>query len=816
MINLSLLHKPRMQGGKTIAQCPACAETGNDSTGNHLFINSDGKFGCCLYAGADGDDHRKRIFELVGILDDKPTKRKTYTALPHAPSNAPAPSLTHYKHGTPSTHWTYRTQSGDIAGIIARFDLPNGKKETLPLSWCKTSDGDTTWQWKAMPDPRPIYGLPLPDGMVVIVEGEKCADAVRAAGFTAITWAGGCAALHRTDFSTLQGRDVTIWPDNDAPGQRAAASLRAILSPIANSILTVSIPDGMPTGWDAADSDPDTIANIISGAEEPTHTPPTIDCFEQADDDPGRIASLPFRFLGMDDGIMRYMPDNGQHIVSIPPAGHTKLNLIQLAPLQDWQDTFPSKQGCDWDAASNSLIQKSQSMPKFDPRSVRGRGCWIDGTDVVYHAGNKLAINGKLQPIPSYRSPIAAIYEAGLQITIDTEDAASNKAASDVIALCDSLSWEQPLYGKLLAGWIALSPICGALSWRPHIWITGSAGSGKTWIMGNIVNPLAGRSTVFVQGNTSEAGIRGQLCCDALPVLFDEAEAENQRSIPRMEGVMELARQASSESGAGIVKGTQSGGSITYMVRSMFCFSSIGVAAVKKADTSRISVLSLRKSDNQAQFETVKAYWKKTTADPVFCARIRARSVRNAITTRENAEIFATAAITYTGDKRSADQVGTLLAGAFSLTSTKSITPSAADAWLAKQDWSGFKVDTIDSDENQCWAHFLSSPIRIERDKTHEMSTIDEAITAVFESNSDDSGLALARIGVKLHENGLHIANNHQGLERVFTSTAWAGAKWKGQFLRIPGAFPPKNGVRFSKNVFQRAVFVPWNGCFEA
>ncbi len=537
------------------------------------------------------------------------------------------------------------------------------------------------------------------------------------------------------------------------------------------------------------------------------------DCFEPASADlvqRDRIQDMPFRLLGMDDGVMRYMPDNGQHIVSIPPCGHSKLNLMQLAPLQAWEEVFPGKSSTDWEAAANSLIQCSQALPKFDPRAIRGRGCWIDGEDVIYHAGSKLAVNGTITPIPAYNSPTRAIYEGGLSITIDTGDASRNVESAKLIELCDALPFDQPLFGKLLAGWMALSPICGALMWRPHIWVTGASGSGKSWITGNIIYQLAGKSAIYVKGNTSEAGIRGRIGSDALPVLFDEAEAENQRSIPRMDGVLELARQSSSEDGGGIVKGTQNGGSITYMVRSMFCFASIGVAAVKKADTSRISVLSLRKDNNPAQFEAVKALWRVTAASPAYCSRFRARAVRNAITTRANAEVFSEAAVAFTGDKRSADQVGTLLAGAFSLTSSKPISLNAAVAWLEKQDWSGFRVEAIDSDENQCLAHLLSAPIRVERQFGAETITLDEAIErARMEATPGPDGLAMLRIGVHVGRESVHIANNHQGLERIFANTPWSGAKWRGQLLRVEGALTPKNPVRFGPSVLQRAVTIP-------
>ena len=44
------------------------------------------------------------------------------------------------------------------------------------------------------------------------------------------------------------------------------------------------------------------------------------------------------------------------------------------------------------------------------------------------------------------------------------------------VQIYESLRWESPVYGKLCAGWVFLAPICGALDWRPHIWVTGEPG----------------------------------------------------------------------------------------------------------------------------------------------------------------------------------------------------------------------------------------------------------------------------------------------------------------------------------------------------
>jgi len=68
-LDISRLEKVKRRGSNTIARCPACAEAGNDRKGEHLFINAKGQFGCVLYPGADGQEHRQRIFELAGIKD---------------------------------------------------------------------------------------------------------------------------------------------------------------------------------------------------------------------------------------------------------------------------------------------------------------------------------------------------------------------------------------------------------------------------------------------------------------------------------------------------------------------------------------------------------------------------------------------------------------------------------------------------------------------------------------------------------------------------------------------------------------------------
>ena len=64
-LDVAKLEKVReLAGGIVQARCPACAEGGNDRSGEHLRIYPDGRFGCCVHP-KDGE-HRKRIWALAG------------------------------------------------------------------------------------------------------------------------------------------------------------------------------------------------------------------------------------------------------------------------------------------------------------------------------------------------------------------------------------------------------------------------------------------------------------------------------------------------------------------------------------------------------------------------------------------------------------------------------------------------------------------------------------------------------------------------------------------------------------------------------
>lgn len=205
-----------------------------------------------------------------------------------------------------------------------------------------------------------------------------------------------------------------------------------------------------------------------------------------------------------------------------------------------------SKGGVDVDAAANWLIQVSGSKGHFRTKYVRGRGAWIDGGSVVIHTGDKLIVDGREKPFEAHTSKF--VYESGEELGIGVKNPLTTDEARKFLDICNKISWTRGVNGSLLAGWCVIAPVCGALTWRPHLWIVGEAASGKTTAFERIVKPILGQTPLNVQGNSSESGLRQALQYDAIPVVFEEAEAEGRGGKERMEQILGLMRASSSSS----------------------------------------------------------------------------------------------------------------------------------------------------------------------------------------------------------------------------------------------------------------------------
>ncbi len=132
------------------------------------------------------------------------------------------------QYGPRARQWAYFDAVGDPAGLILRWDGPQGK-EIRPAH--RGPDG--RWRIGGMAVPRPLYNLPAllarSDETVYVGEGEKVADAAGLLGLLGTTSPHGSGSAAKADWRPLAGRDVVLLPDNDEAGRRYVQTVAEIL-----------------------------------------------------------------------------------------------------------------------------------------------------------------------------------------------------------------------------------------------------------------------------------------------------------------------------------------------------------------------------------------------------------------------------------------------------------------------------------------------------------------------------------------------------------------------------------------------------------
>lgn len=151
--------------------------------------------------------------------------------------------------GPYTSKWDYHDADGKLIACVYRYDTDKGK-EFRP--W------DIKSRTYKAPEPRPLYNIPdiLKSDTVILVEGEKCADALIGQNLCATTAMNGAKApVDKTDWSPLKGKQVFVWPDNDEPGLAYAENAaQAVFDAGARSVAIIPVPQDKPKGWDAADA----------------------------------------------------------------------------------------------------------------------------------------------------------------------------------------------------------------------------------------------------------------------------------------------------------------------------------------------------------------------------------------------------------------------------------------------------------------------------------------------------------------------------------------------------------------------------------
>lgn len=731
----------------------------------------------------------------------------------------------------PAMVFPYRDTAGKTFLWVCRYNLAEGKKDVIPWrqttapSKSKSGKDIPAGTWKAKgfsgDEKRPIYGLDRmarrPDEPLLIVEGEKTADAAQALfpNVVVICWQGGCAQHRKVDWAPVKawkGR-IALWPDNDKPGRDVMEFLRAVCP---DNSGVVKVPLDWPDGWDLADPLPEgvskaTLDGMLERALSPSHVdgPAIHDPVDEEHYIPLGTAEDGYVFLSKSEG----------YVLRFPAVGLTELNIYRLCPESKWEGLgYFNKNGLSWKRVAKHLIDECRAIGPYDENRLRGRGVYMDEGRVVFHAGDRLFVDGVETEFSAFESDFLyprrpPIRGFDLKNPLPVEESAK---LAQVIGKC---SWARPRDGVLYLGGIWLSYMPGVLDWRPHLFNEAESGSGKSYLLINVQQPLL-RSFChfFLAPSSTEAGIRQALSIDSLGVILDEFDAEGHRAREDRQTVVGLARQSSSDTGGAAVKGTIDGHARVFRLRSNFIFHGTANGILMKSDASRITVVELLKTNDSflnTTFKEIKAGLRATTKNPDWCARFAGRALSLVRQTLAAIEVFVDAVGNVVRDSRASDQLGALLAGAWMV--ENDVPPTAAEAAgiVAALEFGDLAPSENDTDHSGCLNTLLAYCVHCDEGTRQEsigellrraMSGPDEATPETILS----AQRVLIRYGIKTHGLGDHflVAHRHIMLAKAFAGTPYAD-KWAIHLKRITGAKPTETPVRFGE-VLSRATRIPW------
>lgn len=261
----------------------------------------------------------------------------------------------------------------------------------------------------------------------------------------------------------------------------------------------------------------------------------------------------------------------------------------------------PEPVGFDQAQVQSALLTACQRKGIFDPQGiVFGRGAHRGGEfkdALMLHMGRSVLIAGgrdkKGKPAKLSEHPAGEI--EGMYFPADKRlpaPAPAPSSAGDGAALLAAFrQWywvEDKAAPLLLVGMVAQMFICGALGWRSHVWLAGPTAAGKTSLQALIRAILA--DWCLHTEDASEAAIRQVLKDDTLPVMIDEAEADDNPDKQR--AILNLAKKASS--GGKMYRGSADHKAQEFTAQSCFLFSSVLHSLAKGEERNRVAILDMR------------------------------------------------------------------------------------------------------------------------------------------------------------------------------------------------------------------------------
>lgn len=545
---------------------------------------------------------------------------------------------------------------------------------------------------------------------------------------------------------------------------------------------------------------------------------------------PERFSHLPpgcpVTALGCNGPDCFYINTSGQ-LVALSAEKHTRLGILNLFKERSdfLHEHWPrvtkdgTREGWRPERGAEALMNECGAQGIWNPRDrARGRGAWPGARgELVLHTGRQIRVFAPNQG--AWRDQV--VHKPGLHgrhVYIADEQAGEPAdppvpgAAAQLLEVLAGWAWRRPeIDPVLMLGWTGAAMIGGALEWRPIAWLTGGKGTGKSTLQ-TLLDGVFGGSLLKL-AEATEAHVRQTLQHQTLPVMLDEAEAEEDNR--KLQAIVRLARIAAS--GGTLGRGGADHKAVEFTLRGGFMFGSILLPPLLPQDRSRIAVLELGRLAAGSRTPNVDAaIWA-----PIG-AQLRRRLVDNWWRWVPTLAWYRERLSDGARSKRAQDVYGTLLAAAdlllFDGAPDSETGGETGGEWvrlLSEQRASD--KDGEHDDERDCIEHLLGQVLEPYRSGARK--TVAEWIRIAATWDAGDVGEAahvLQTVGLKLRviEGGMQlaVAQNHPGLARLFAETRWAArgggtGVWVQALLRLDGG--DRLGAVWFAGVVSRAVALP-------
>lgn len=521
--------------------------------------------------------------------------------------------------------------------------------------------------------------------------------------------------------------------------------------------------------------------------------------------------------LGYEDGHNVIWSNTRNCIVRLSPDELTKRKLETYAGLGWLLDNYLVKDDkggskLNMERAGSDIISSCQSAGRFRESSVMGAGVWrvkVNGrVELVCNSGDELfAASGIVVPRISGNSVFCeSSQDMGMAPTIDSLTDAEALELSD---LFETWNWRNPNDAQRVLGWLAYAPFAGVLEARPHLCLTGKAGSGKSTALVAIKRLLGGAAIKADGSSSSAAGIRQTMKHDALPLMLDEFGDNVSNSKHDQARTRQIQDQLVSgySDDSDSLKGTADGRGTSYSVRYVGLTAGIIPPVMSAADRSRVVICQMAPLPKGARRSALL-----TDADRLveLGSKLRMRMFRNWDKFESSLAVLKAAfrRSTRSYSDRFIDTMATNMTAWYVLMTAKALDPVLADALLESANIEEHATDAESmSDERTC------ADLLVGYTPNGCALSIGEMVEQV-DSGSTGYERTLEQHGLKVTNGRLVVCSSAalRGLREIFANGKFADGGWAKVLERVEGAKASK--PRFAGKTF-RAVDLPIDWVLE-